>query len=172
MRRVRRFLPWLIAAVVLLAACGDDTAAPDDEPASGEPTVAEDVTLAVAESPLGAHLVDGEGRTLYLFDDDEPGVSTCTGECLASWPPAVVDDQLVLGDGVEPDLVGTIDRDDDGSTQVTYDGQPLYRWAGDREPGDVEGQGVNDVWWVVAPDGAAITESPDDTSVDDGDGSY
>ncbi len=106
---------------------------------------------------------------MYLFDNDEPGVSNCTGDCLASWPPLTVDGEPSWDDGVDGDLVGTIEREDDGSTHVTYDGMPLYFWAADAAPGDVNGQGVNDVWWVVAPNGRAITEmAPSDQQDDDG----
>ena len=191
--RVRtRALPLLAAAGLLLAACGEEVPdvgddlveddATEDEPADDEPAdddaAAEgDVDLAVADSPLGEHLVDGEGLTLYLFDNDEPGVSNCTDDCLDNWPPVTVDAETgpVWGDGVDGDLVGTIEREDDGSTQLTYDGLPLYYWAADAAPGDVDGQGVNDVWWVVAPDGSAITEQVEDAMDDDdgdGDGSY
>ena len=189
MRLRARTLPLIAAAGLLLAACGEDVPEVDDalveddaaEEAEDETTdedaaAAEgDVDLAVADSPLGAHLVDGEGLTLYLFDNDEPGVSNCTDDCLANWPPLTVDEEVgpVWGDGVDGDLVGTIEREDDGSTQVTYDGMPLYFWAADSAPGDVDGQGVNDVWWVVAPDGSAITEQVEDAmEEDDGGGSY
>lgn len=189
MRTRTRLLTALAAGSLLLAACGEEVADTDDlvddeaveeaedeeveEDASGEDEAAApagDVDLAVADSPLGAHLVDGEGLTLYLFDNDEPGVSNCTDDCLASWPPLTVDDEPAWDDGVDGDLVGTIERDDDGSTQVTYDGMPLYFWAADAAPGDVDGQGVSDVWWVVAPDGSAITELLEDAMDTDDNG--
>lgn len=184
MRLRSRTLPMIAAAALFVAACGDDPAdvdepaaetdvdAPaddateDETPADDAPEAAGTVDLAVADSPLGEHLVDGEGVTLYLFDNDEPGVSNCTDDCLANWPPLTVDGDPAWGEGVDGDLVGTIERPDDGATQVTYDGMPLYFWAADGAPGDVAGQGVNDVWWVVAPDGSAITESVD-ASMDD-----
>jgi len=176
MRLLARALP-LLAATLIVAACGDDLPDAADDPvddaaAEEDAAVETGADLAVADSPLGAHLVNGEGLTLYLFDNDERGGSNCTGDCLASWPPLTVDGEPTWGDGVEGELVGTIERDDDGSTQVTYDGMPLYFWAGDAAPGDVNGQGVNDVWWVVAPDGRAITEQLDDAMQDDGGGEY
>jgi predicted lipoprotein with Yx(FWY)xxD motif len=197
MRTRSRTLAILATAALFAAACGDDVTdepaaddvatedeatdeATDDageatEDAEDDATEGDDVDLAIADSPLGDHLVDAEGITLYLFDNDEPGVSNCTDDCLDSWPPLTVDDEPTWGEGVDGDLVGTIEREDDGSTQVTYDDMPLYFWAGDSAPGDVEGQGVNDVWWVVAPDGSAIQDSADaaaDASDDDGGGRY
>lgn len=179
MRLRARVLPLIAAAGLLAAACGNDVADPADEPIDDAIEEEDDaaaapdgVDLAVADSPLGAHLVDGAGLTLYLFDNDEPGVSNCTDDCLASWPPLTVDGDPAVGDGVDGALVGTIEREDDGSTQVTYDGMPLYFWAGDAAPGDVNGQGVNDVWWVVAPDGSAITDLLDDAMEDGGVGEY
>ncbi len=167
------------ATALLLAACGDTDepadlvddevgeapepeAEPEAEDEADDADAADDVTLAVGETELGAHLVDGDGLTLYLFDVDEPGTSNCTDECLDAWPPLTVEADPTFGEAVDGALVGTIEREDDGSTQVTYDGLPLYYWAGDAEPGDVEGQGVQDVWWVVAPDGSAITDMVDD----------
>lgn len=188
MRLRTRTLPLIAAAGLLLAACGEDVPETGDalvegdaaeeteaEAEADEEAAADDaVDLAVADSPLGDHLVDGEGLTLYLFDNDEPGVSNCTDDCLASWPPLTVDAETgpTWGDGVDGDLVGTIEREDDGSTQVTYDGMPLYFWAADTAPGDVDGQGVNDVWWVVSPDGSAITEQVEDTMDSGGGYSY
>ena len=188
MRLRARTLPLLAAAGLLLAACGEDVPeagdalveddtveeTEDEAEADEEIATADGVDLAVADSPLGEHLVDGEGLTLYLFDNDEPGVSNCTDDCLANWPPLTVDAETgpTWGDGVDGDLVGTIEREDDGSTQVTYDGMPLYFWAADTAPGDVDGQGVNDVWWVVAPDGSAITEQVEDAMDSDGGSNY
>lgn len=62
------------------------------------------------------------------------------------------------GEGADQSLLGTITRTD-GSTQVTYNGWPLYFWAEDSAPGDTTGQGVNDVWWVVDAAGDAVGAS-------------
>ncbi len=182
-----RLLPVLAAGGLLLAACGEDVPETGDalveddaevEDDAAEDDAAEDmngdVDLAIADSPLGDHLVDGEGMTLYLFENDEPGVSNCTDDCLGNWPALTIDDDAdpTWGDGVDGDLVGTIEREDDGSTQLTYDDMPLYFWAADMAPGDVDGQGVNDVWWVVAPDGSPITEMVEGADDDDGGSGY
>lgn len=177
----RTWLALLFALALTLAACatdepedaadepGDDDTAQDDEAADdddaemdesgdddgeaadGEPTV------MVADTSLGEALVDSEGMTLYVFDNDEPGVSVCYDDCAANWPPLLAEEP-VAGDGADDGLLGTTERDD-GTVQVTYGDRPLYYWAGDSAPGDVNGQGVSDIWWVVAPDGSAITDA-------------
>jgi len=153
-----------VAALFLLAmaACSDDpepgdgtssppeSSAPSEEP-SEEPAEA---TVAVEDSDLGEIVVDAEGRTLYVFLVDEGTESTCYDDCEASWPPLTVEGDPVAGDGVDGTL-GTTERED-GSLQVTLDGHPLYYFASDETADDVNGQGVGDVWYVVAPDGAAI----------------
>jgi predicted lipoprotein with Yx(FWY)xxD motif len=93
--------------------------------------------------------------TLYLFTNDSPGVSTCEGGCLDAWPPLLGEPEA--GAGANADLLGTIERSD-GTTQVTYNDWPLYFWAQDSAPGDATGQGVNEVWWVVSPEGEAIEQ--------------
>lgn len=111
--------------------------------------------LEVSSSPeLGEFLVDGEGMTLYWFANDEPGVSNCTGGCLEAWPPFIVEseDDIQVGEGVDESLVGTIPFEG-GGLLVTYDEYPLYYWQNDQAPGDTTGHGVNDVWFVVPPQG-------------------
>ncbi len=159
-----------LAAVLALAlaACGpdaapdepddavDDAPEPADDPAdesADEPAGA--VTVALGGTDHGEVLVDGAGMTLYVFDPDEQGPSTCYDECADAWPPLVTDDAPDAGDGVDAGLLGTVERDD-GSTQVTYDGWPLYFWASDAAPGDATGQGVQDVWWVIESDGSVV----------------
>lgn len=104
-------------------------------------------------------LVDNEGRALYLFTQDtqNSGASTCSGDCLANWPAVIASGTPTAGEGVESAMLGTITRDD-GTTQVTYNGWPLYYYAGDAAPGDITGQGVNDVWFLVTTAGTAIEQ--------------
>lgn len=152
-----------------------DTSSPAAEPSpTEEPTTAEEPTeagtdaaseagtdaasgtVAVADSDLGEILVDGEGATLYVFDNDTDGTSTCYDDCASNWPPLT--GEATAGEGVDESLLGTTERDD-GTVQVTYADSPLYYFAGDQAAGDVNGQGVGDVWWVVGPDGEAIQEA-------------
>jgi predicted lipoprotein with Yx(FWY)xxD motif/cytochrome c5 len=107
------------------------------------------------DAVLGTHLVDGQGRTLYLFTNDVDGVSACYEACATNWPPMLSDGDVATGEGVDPTLIGSTERTD-GSVQVTYGGWPLYTFIGDAEPGQANGQGRNDVWFVVAPDGTGV----------------
>lgn len=186
----RRILKWfaivMLAETLLLSACQsysqDDAPVeaeqpdspieaepPSDgaDPAEAEPTdepeePAPGVTIAVAEvGDLGQILVDGEGYTLYVFLNDEPGKSACTGNCAASWPPLLVDGEVAAGEGLEASLVGTITRDD-GTTQITYNGKPLYYYYKDDNPGDANGQAANDVWFVITPAGEKAGAADDE----------
>jgi predicted lipoprotein with Yx(FWY)xxD motif len=110
------------------------------------------LTVRVGNSEeLGDFLVGANGMTLYLFTVDEERLSNCYEQCAANWPPLLVQpgEAPVPGMGVTGEL-GVTERDD-GSLQVIYDGKPLYYWVNDEAPGDTTGQGVNDVWFVVAP---------------------
>lgn len=109
--------------------------------------MAQSAVVDVVDHPrYGMILTDAGGMTLYLFTRDEPGVSNCTGPCLAAWPPLLVEDDFVVPEGL-PGVFGTLERPE--GRQLTYNGWPLYYWAQDREPGDTTGHGVNDVWFVV-----------------------
>lgn len=116
---------------------------------------AQSTSLATADTDLGTIVVDGTGMVVYQFDQDEQGSgsSTCTDQCAENWP-AVPGSAAPELDGVTGE-VGTI-TGVDGQPQLTLDGWPLYYFVGDQEPGDTTGQGVNEVWWVLAPDGEVI----------------
>jgi predicted lipoprotein with Yx(FWY)xxD motif len=160
-------LRLVTALLLLLAACGGDSTESTTPAAPAETTeapvettaaptteaVASGQLVAVSASDLGDILVDGEGRTLYLFEPDAQGASTCYDSCESNWPPLV--GGASAGDGVDGSLLGTASRDD-GSEQVTYDGWPLYYFAGDAAAGDTNGQGINDVWYVVSAAGGAV----------------
>lgn len=106
---------------------------------------------------LGTFLVGRDGLTAYYFAaDTTPGLSVCEGDCLVAWPPVTVPagNTVAAGEGVTG-VLGLITATD-GSTQVTYDGRPLYYWQGDTEPGQTTGHGVNDVWWVADVSGALL----------------
>jgi len=110
-------------------------------------------TLMMADTALGSVLVDGKGMTLYLFTKDSPNTSTCTGGCLAAWPPLL--GVPTPGAGVDDSKLGSFRRGD-GSVQATYNGWPLYFWAKDTKPGDTTGQNVQSVWFVIGRDGNPV----------------
>ena len=111
-------------------------------------------------SKYTAFLVDGKGMTLYLFTKDSPGASTsaCSGNCAKSWPPLLTTGKPVAGAGVDMSKFGTITLAD-GTTQVTYNGWPLYYYAKDQQPGDTNGDGVGSVWYLITPSGDKATSS-------------
>jgi predicted lipoprotein with Yx(FWY)xxD motif len=109
--------------------------------------------LSTATTSLGTVLVDGRGLTVYVFDKDTKGATTsaCSGACASQWPAVDATSATPKVDGVTG-TVGTI-TGVDGKLQVTVNGWPLYTFAGDSSAGDVTGQGVGGLWWVVGPDG-------------------
>lgn len=161
-----------LSIALFLAACTDSAGdssepeasvpaaseAPASEPAPSEPAASEaasgDATVLVADSDLGEILTDAEGNVIYFFANDTEGTSTCADDCLANWPPVPADGTPTAGDGVTAEL-GTTDATD-GTTMLTVNGFPAYYFAGDQAPGDTNGQGVGDVWWVFGADGEPI----------------
>ncbi|NBM18374.1 hypothetical protein [Streptomyces sp. GC420] len=108
--------------------------------------------LAAAESPeLGSIVQDFEGRTLYRQGTDRRGESSCAVDCPESWQPAfpVILDEVT---GVEPGRLGVLTLSG-GRRQLTLDGWALYRYAGDRAPGDITGHGIDGRWFAVTPQG-------------------
>jgi len=118
-----------------------------------------DSGLKVAQDPaVGAYLTDAKGMTVYLFTKDtEKGKSVCSGDCATSWPAVPADSASKLPAGV-PGKLGSIDRDD-GSKQATYNDIPLYYFANDAKAGDLNGQEIGGVWFVIPP-GATLTKYP------------
>lgn len=153
-----------------LAACGDDgdestadtsaeetttTTTPETSTTADEQAPAATAsTVMTADTDLGTILVDGEGNTLYLFMSDAQGPSTCVDACAATWP--ALEGPAEAGEGVDEGLLDTAERPDDGSSQVTYNGWPLYHFANDAAPGDTNGQGVGDIWFVVDAEGNPV----------------
>jgi predicted lipoprotein with Yx(FWY)xxD motif len=124
-------------------------------PSPSAPTAA---TVMGRTTKLGPTLVDGSGRTLYLFRSDTPTMSTCYGSCASVWPPASAASTPHTTGGARVDLLGTLRRTD-GTTQLTYQGHPLYYFAGDAKPGDTTGQGLNQFgarWYALTPGGVTI----------------
>ena len=145
-------------AALALAGCGGggDATASKATPKTANGRAA---TVGVANSALAEILVDSQGRTLYLFKKDAGTKSACFGACADLWPPLRATGKPTVGAGANAALLGTTARAD-GPPQVTYNGQPLYLYAGDHKPDDTNGQGVTTFgapWWVLSPAGNQIT---------------
>ena len=140
-----------MAAAVLLAACSQAGSG------SGSPS-AGGIEITVSQTSAGDALAGADGMTLYVFANDTADTSTCTGSCAETWPPLMGDgSDVVAGSGVSGTF-GTTTRDD-GTTQVTHNGQPLYYFADDAAAGDAKGDGVGGVW-SIAPVGEASASQP------------
>jgi predicted lipoprotein with Yx(FWY)xxD motif len=116
------------------------------------------VTVATARSGLGRILVDGRGRTLYLFEKDTRSRSACYGSCAKFWPALLARGTPSAGRGAKAALLG-LSRRSDGSEQVTYAGHPLYRFQEDTKPGQTKGEGSKAFgagWDVLSPAGKKI----------------
>jgi predicted lipoprotein with Yx(FWY)xxD motif len=119
-----------------------------------------EATINVADTETyGPILVDGNGMALYIFTRDTPDTSNCKGDCLVKWPPLLTQGSPTLGEGVDPAMVGAATLED-GSQIVTYNHWPLYYWYEDFKAGDINGQAVGDVWWVISPAGEVIKTAP------------
>jgi predicted lipoprotein with Yx(FWY)xxD motif len=119
---------------------------------------ARSATVTTARTALGRIIVDGRGRSLYLFEKDAHGRSACSGVCTAYWPPLLSNGKALAIKGAKPGLLGSIRRTD-GSRQVSYAGHPLYFFSGDTRPGQTNGEGLKDFgagWYVLTPSGKKI----------------
>lgn len=122
---------------------------------------------------LGDILVDDEGFTLYRFEEDsaDPPEATCFDDCAEIWPPVLAMAEFGFSDGLDASLFGSVEREN-RLDQATLNGWALYRYAEDDAPGDVNGHGVNDVWFAVTPTGAIAGDgnsTDTDTGTDDAD---
>jgi len=174
-----------ICASLVFAACGDDD--DDDAPAAQSETPAAETTadesagsdeagggegaggggdggskpgveITTADSQLGEALFDGDDRAIYYFDKEQTEASECYGACAEAWPPVLTDGSPQAGGGADADLLGTTERDD-GSTQATYDGRPLYYYVDD-PAGEILCHNVSEfggLWLAVQPSGAAVS---------------
>jgi predicted lipoprotein with Yx(FWY)xxD motif len=125
---------------------------------AGPATAARSVRVQVRSGSLGRYLVDGRGRSLYLFERDRHGRSACYGACASVWPPLMASGRVTHGAGVNGYKLGSVARRG-GGREVTYAGHPLYYYAGDSRPGQLSGEGLNQFgapWDIVSPSGRGI----------------
>jgi predicted lipoprotein with Yx(FWY)xxD motif len=104
---------------------------------------------------VGKVIVTGSGRTLYLFEKDKHGKSSCSGACASEWPPLLTKGKPKAGSGAQASKLGTTKRSD-GTTQVTYGGHPVYTYIGDNKAGVANGQGLEAFgaeWYALTPNG-------------------
>ncbi len=169
------FITLLAGMALLLSACGAAaTPAPTAMPVATDTAVASDTAMPAAptdtaappptpsgpaalalgqNSTLGSFLTDAAGMTLYIYTkDSQNGGSSCYGGCAANWPPLLTNGTPTGATGVDASILGTSPRTD-GTTQVTYNGWPLYYFAGDKAAGDTNGEGKASVWYVITPAG-------------------
>lgn len=111
------------------------------EPAAGAESGAGVVSLGSVPK-LGMVLVDSEGMTLYDFHKDKGTTSSCYGPCAEGWPPMLTEGEPTVGNGASASMLGTTERKD-GTTQVTYNGHPLYTFVEDKKPGEANGNDVS-----------------------------
>lgn len=129
------------------------TTAPSSAAPAGSGGASGATVNATAVGSAGTILVDGKsGMTLYIFTKDvkDSGKSVCTGDCLTTWPALTVEaGQTPTGGAGITGTFGTITREDNGATQVTYNGLPLYFFNADKAPGDLNG--VYENWETITP---------------------
>jgi predicted lipoprotein with Yx(FWY)xxD motif len=140
-----------LALVVLLLTRGSP---PSDGNAAAAPARPAP-SLEVRRTKAGRILTDQRGRTLYLFEKDTRGRSTCFHACARVWPPALVRGRPRAGDGVAASKLSTTRRGR-SRRQLVYAGHPLYRMSADMRPGQTQGEGFLATWWIVSPSGHRI----------------
>ena len=153
----RRLALGLLPAALTLAAAGCGTSSYSGTTGARPAATSAKASVATGRTKLGTVLVDGKGRTLYLFEKDKGSASSCYGACASVWPPLTSAEGVAAG-GLPAAKLGAAKRTD-GTTEVTYAGHPLYTYAGDAKPGQARGQGVDQFgaeWYVLATSGHKI----------------
>ena len=154
---------FFLASAAGLAACGYGASASTSSSAGGAAT-GSGAKLTVESNKYGKVLALSSGQTLYMFTADSPTASKCNGSCAGLWPP-VSGNHVVAGVGAKSSLIGSIPRG--SGTQLTYDGHPLYTYAGDTSSGAVAGEGINafgGLWYVLGPGGTPVKPSSSTSS--------
>ena len=172
-RRSRGFgwIQFAVVAAALLTTAAAAAAVHATSQAARPSALAEKIssnkapTISTRKLPkLGTVLVNGQGRTLYMFVPDKRKKVTCVRSCAAVWPPVKLSKgQKALASGqAKSSLLGS-DPNPAGGRVVTYAGWPLYTYVADTSPGTAKGQALNlngGLWYVLAPSGKLIRTKP------------
>lgn len=159
-----------VGSLLLLAGCGGDDdgdggtdaakATPEtteaEATAPAEPAAGPGTTIKTGDSQFGQVLFDGDDQAVYYFDKETSSESECYGACAEAWPPVLTEGDPRAGQGAQGGKLGTTERDD-GTTQVTYGGRPLYYY--DEPAGEVRCHNVSGfggLWLAVQPNGQAV----------------
>ena len=151
----------IVALTVAVTGCGAGNGSGSSYGRSAspvKPAPGSKVSVELASTKLGKVLADAQGRTLYLFEADEGPMSNCDGACASVWPPLRAAGKPTAGAGVAAAKLGTTKRAD-GSSEVTYNGHPLYTFEGDTAPGQASGQALDDFgaeWYALSAAGDKI----------------
>jgi predicted lipoprotein with Yx(FWY)xxD motif len=183
--RITYAVALLVALALVVAGCGSDSSTGSaysgkgggggSKPAAAEETSessakggygegaeasSDGIVSAAKVGDLGTILVDSQGLTLYDFHADKGGKSACYDACAAAWPPLLTEGDPQAQGPADRSMLGTSKRKD-GTLQVTYNGWPLYTYAGDQNPGEANGNDIDQFgaeWYALQPDG----EEPED----------
>jgi predicted lipoprotein with Yx(FWY)xxD motif len=183
--------PLLAGAAAVLAACGSTASPGTTNPGSGSTaqsngstaqsnssassTSSGNTVVSTRKTGIGTVLVNAQGRTLYWFAKDTATASNCNGSCATYWPPVLGKATAASGTSLTMGF-GTVTRSG-GKVQATYDGHPLYTYAGDTSAGMTAGNKLNlsgGLWWAMTPSGATLasTTSSNSSSTSTGGGGY
>lgn len=133
---------------------------PSSQPASGSPDLEQaesadtGIVITSAGSDYGQMLFNDDGQAIYIWEREKSAKPRCYGDCAEDWPPVLTDGDPVATGRVSAKKLGTTQRSD-GTTQVTYNGHPLYYYT-DELPGEVRCHNVathGGLWWVITPKG-------------------
>jgi predicted lipoprotein with Yx(FWY)xxD motif len=161
--RVAAGVGGAVGVGLLVAACssGSGSAAAPAAGSSSAAGASGATVISTATASGDTFLTDGSGRAVYLWVKDTGSTSVCTGACAGAWPPVTATGTPTASGSAKSSDLGTTNRSD-GTKQVTYDGHPLYYYAGDPSAGTATGQGSDSFgakWWLVAPSGSDVTAS-------------
>lgn len=171
MNRITYALALVVVLALVVAGCGSDSdsstgsayggkgggggAKPAAAEETSESSAGDGIVSAAKVGDLGTVLVDSQGLTLYDFHKDKGSTSSCYGACAAAWPPLLTEGNPQAQGPADRSMLGTTKRRD-GTVQVTYNGWPLYTYAGDQAPGEANGNDIDQFgaeWYALQPNG-------------------